>query len=158
MKTAWAQALRLARHDRYCFPCYGVHFADKCKACKKPINPAPGFGGKVTIAKDHWHGGCYKCCDCGEGLAGKPCIPRDDGLWCKPCLKQHLRKTKSSRGSSSAADKQPKSKAKPSKPKSKREQAGAVSEGRPPAKLPVSRGHSGGRPALDDDSDDGVDV
>lgn len=31
----------------YCFPCYGVHFADKCRACRKPINPTPGFGGKV---------------------------------------------------------------------------------------------------------------
>eukprot|EP00037_Helgoeca_nana_P025522 m.280818 g.280818 ORF g.280818 m.280818 type:complete len:851 (-) comp26976_c1_seq11:121-2673(-) len=81
----------------YCFPCYGVHFADKCKACTKPINPGKGFGGKVSIGKDHWHGGCYKCHRCGDGLAGKPCIPRDDGLWCKPCLKESIRKAKESK-------------------------------------------------------------
>jgi hypothetical protein len=83
--------------SRYCFPCYGVHFADKCKACTKPINPGKGFGGKVSIGKDHWHGGCYKCHRCGDGLAGKPCIPRDDGLWCKPCLKESIRKAKESK-------------------------------------------------------------
>eukprot|EP00041_Stephanoeca_diplocostata_P004598 m.47471 g.47471 ORF g.47471 m.47471 type:complete len:792 (-) comp15225_c0_seq4:93-2468(-) len=78
----------------YCFPCYGVHFADKCRACRKPINPTPGFGGKVTIGTTHWHGGCFKCVMCSTSLAGKPCIPRDDGLFCKPCLKKVLRAQK----------------------------------------------------------------
>ena len=75
----------------YCFPCYGVHFAEKCSACNKAINPTPGHGGKVSIGKHNWHGACFACKICKEPLDGKPCIPREDGVYCKPCLKRVIK-------------------------------------------------------------------
>lgn len=78
----------------YCFPCYGVHFADKCTVCQKPINPSPGFGGKVSVSGKHWHGYCFRCKVCDQDMAGKPAIPKADGLYCKPCLKEKKKDAK----------------------------------------------------------------
>ena len=75
----------------YCFPCFGAHFADKCVACRLPINPMPGHGGKVSVKGNHWHGTCFVCKVCSKPLGGKLCIPRGDGVYCKPCLKQGIR-------------------------------------------------------------------
>lgn len=74
----------------YCFPCYGEKFADKCKSCTLPINPSPGFGGKISVGGSHWHSRCFKCVGCEVQLTGKPCVPRDDGIYCKKCFKRFL--------------------------------------------------------------------
>ena len=81
----------------YCFPCFGAHFADKCSACHTPINPMPGHGGKVSVGGKHWHGSCFKCKSCSTRLDGKPCIPRSDGIYCKPCLKKKIKAEKRAR-------------------------------------------------------------
>lgn len=81
----------------YCFPCFGTHFADKCFSCRNPINPMPGHGGKVSVGGKHWHGSCFKCKMCGTKLDGKPCIPREDGIYCKPCMKKVIKAQKRAR-------------------------------------------------------------
>lgn len=73
----------------YCFLCFGAHFADKCAACRTPINPMPGHGGKVSVGGKHWHGSCFECKSCSTRLDCKPCIPRSDVIYCKPCLKKN---------------------------------------------------------------------
>jgi hypothetical protein len=71
---------------------------------------------------------------------GKECIPRDDGVWCKPCLKKELKRVKSAASSSSTSKSGRSATASNGKKASKPPPQSRLPRGLPPPPKPPAQG------------------